>query len=233
MSNVLANLNNQSLASPLLVIFDCDGVLVDSEPIANQIFVQLLTEEGLSITYEEAIQKFIGLSKNAITELIENEFGTALKESFFHELRGRTFAAFETDLQPIKGIKEALDQIIHPKCVASSGDYIKIKKTLELTKLFSLFEPNIFSATEVEKGKPAPDLFLFAAERMGIEPENCCVIEDSIYGVQAGVAAGMKVLGYAKARNSEIFLQAGATLVFDNMNELPKLLKVPPSAPQI
>lgn len=216
---------NNFTPPPFLIIFDCDGVLVDSEPILNRIFVDLLAEEGLSITYDEAIEKFVGLSQEAVSELIKDSFGRSLKDGFFQELRSRTFAAFENDLQPIHGIKDALSHIDLPKCVASSGDHTNIRKTLQLTGLLSIFEPNIFSATEVARGKPAPDLFLFAAKQMGTAPEQCCVIEDSIYGVKAGVAAGMTVLGYAKAGKAFSLSQEGAKVVFENMSELPSLLK--------
>lgn len=210
--------------NPVLAIFDCDGVLVDSEPIANRVLVQLLNEHGLNVKYEEAIQTFTGLSNDSFAELIRHKFNKVLSADFFEELRKRTFAVFETDLKAVHGVQEALKQISFAKCVASSGDYAKIKKSLSLTGLLSVFGANIFSASEVERGKPAPDLFLFAAQKMSMKPEQCYLVEDSIHGVKAGVAAGMTVIGYGES-NTINLMQAGAKEVLTDMHELPMLLK--------
>jgi phosphoglycolate phosphatase len=213
------------MVSQILVIFDCDGVLVDSEPISNRIAAKLLSEEGICLPYEEVIRSCMGLSQDAVAMLLRQRFGISLNEQFFDELRRRTFASFDKELQPVDGIEDALIRIDFAKCVASSSDHDKIRKMLELTGLLSQFTPNLFSATDVAHGKPAPDLFLYAAERMGAVPSDCFVIEDSAAGVLAGTAAGMTVFGYAKDSHSAALSQSGAKLIFDDMRKLPDLLK--------
>lgn len=211
------------------MIFDCDGVLVDSEPIANRLLAEALTGLGLPMTTEESIAAFMGRSWASNLEEIEARLGRKppldLEPRYYGDMR----AAFERELQPVPGIAAALDRIELPLCVASSSDPAHIRFVLEHTGLLEhINQPagtgRLFSATEVQHGKPAPDLFLHAAARMGWEPAHCAVVEDSQAGVQAGLAAGMKVFGYAG--RTDPALLAGAR-TFTRMDELPELLQPP------
>ena len=212
-----------------LVIFDCDGVLVDSETISNGTLVEMLAEIHLSISLEESSSLFMGRSMPAIIELVEERIGGFVPEGFLEQYYVRMDAAFHQDLKPIPGVIEALDRISLPTCVASSGPYRKMKTTLGITGLLERFEGRIFSAWDVGRGKPFPDLFLYAASCMKTDPNKCVVIEDSFPGVQAAVAAGMSVFGYSQKSSSSPLQQAGA-VVFDDMAELPGLLSEGPSA---
>ncbi|MFF5208203.1 HAD family hydrolase [Streptosporangium sp. NPDC000396] len=207
-----------------LVIFDCDGVLVDSEPIAVRAHSAVLTELGWPLSEEEVIERFVGRSTKSINELIESQLGpelTAEAERRFHRLHTE---AVDTELTIVDGIVEALDAITLPTCVASSGSHEKMRHTLGRTGLYSRFEGRIFSATQVAHGKPAPDLFLYAAEQMGIEPARCAVVEDSRFGVQAARAAGMRAFGYAGGLTPAQWLEGPGTVVFDDMRQLSTLL---------
>jgi HAD superfamily hydrolase (TIGR01509 family) len=208
-----------------LVIFDCDGVLVDSEPIANRLFATMLGEIGLPVTYEETVQQFMGCAQATVVTMIEQRLGRPLPPEFMADFATRMYAAFRRELRPVPGIVSALDHIAAPICVASSGDLTKIRTALDLTDLLRRFEGRLFSATEVARGKPFPDLFLHAAQRMGARPARCAVIEDSPLGVQAGIAAGMRVFGYARLSPPETLAAAGAH-VFSEMAALPGLLKM-------
>ena len=207
-----------------LVIFDCDGVLVDTEPLANRVFTAALNEIGLAVTYEEVCRDFIGLSLPRCVEIVETRRGEPLPAGFIEELQSRTFDAFERELQPVPGIHEALRRISIPLCVASSGDHEKMRLTLGLTGLLPHFEGRMFSAMDVERGKPHPDLFLRAALEMGAAPARCAVVEDSLPGVRAAVAAGMAVFGYTASAAAGPLKEAGAT-VFLEMAALPELLE--------
>jgi HAD superfamily hydrolase (TIGR01509 family) len=209
---------------PQLVIFDCDGVLVDSEKIALRINVEIGPEFGWAITPDEVMQHFIGRSnasiRAVISERLTPEAAVRWDERFIE--RHRVLA--ETDLEAVDGIHDALGQITVPICVASSGSHEKMRHTLGLTNLYDHFEGRIFSATDVENGKPAPDLFLHAAASMGVDPSKCVVIEDSRYGVEAARAAGMRVLGFSGGLTPREWLEGPSTLVFDDMRALPELL---------
>jgi HAD superfamily hydrolase (TIGR01509 family) len=207
-----------------LVIFDCDGVLVDSEPIAVRIDVEMLAEVGLPLSEAEVIERFVGRSPEVILAETEAQLGTRLPDGWFERGEARIREAYTTELQPVAGIVEALDQIELPACVASSSGHDSIRLKLELTGLYERFAGRIFSATDVANGKPAPDLFLHAAARMGAEPSRCVVVEDSRYGVQAARAAGMYVLGYAGGLTPAHVLEGPRTVVFDDMRKLPELL---------
>ncbi len=206
-----------------LAIFDCDGVLVDSEPIANRILADELTKIGLPTSYRDSIKHYMGKSEADSMSLITEKLGYSPPGAFFKDFQRKLFNVFEIELQPIQGIADALQRISCRMCVASSGSYEKMEKTLGMTNLLTFFEDRIFSASEVERGKPNPDLFLYAAKKMGVSPELCAVVEDSVPGVQAGVAAGMKVFGYVALSNAESLTDAGAQ-VFNTMNQLPCLL---------
>jgi beta-phosphoglucomutase-like phosphatase (HAD superfamily) len=216
------------------VIFDCDGVLVDSEPIANRVLADALTRIGLPMTEADSTAAFMGRSWASNLEEIEARLGRKAPRDLRARYLDDMHAAFERELQPVPGIAAALDRIEKPWCVASSSDPEQIRFVLEHTGLLERFtlpaspagtgDGRLFSATEVEHGKPAPDLFLHAATRMGWEPAHCAVVEDSQAGVQAGLAAGMTVLGYAG--RTDPALLAGAH-VFTRMDWLPELLQPP------
>jgi len=207
-----------------LVIFDCDGVLVDSEPIAVRIDVEMLAEVGVTMTEEDVIERFVGRSPEVILAEAEARLGRRVPEGWFERGETRIRRAYATELRPVDGISEALEEIGDPVCVASSSGHDNIRYKLELTGLYDRFAGHIFSATEVANGKPAPDLFLHAASRMGAAPADCVVVEDSRYGVQAARAAGMDVLGYAGGLTAPDVLEGPRTVVFDDMRKVPELL---------
>jgi len=218
--------------SPQLVIFDCDGVLVDSEIIASRVLSRELTALGLPLTPEDCLAEFTGVTMAAAMARIETMMGRALPKDFEETLQQKDFEAFRTELQPVPGVKAMLPKLPLPRCIASSGAIDKMRLTLTTTGLLSSFEPHLFSAQMVKHGKPAPDLFLYAAERMGAEPHACVVVEDSTAGVRAGLAAGMRVLGFAggshaNAEYEAILRASDAETVFRHMNELPGLLAHP------
>jgi HAD superfamily hydrolase (TIGR01509 family) len=206
-----------------LVIFDCDGVLVDSEPLSNRILAERLTAIGLPTTTEQAIQDYMGRSWKTCTETIEARLGGPLPDGWSDGFHAEVFAAFERELEAVAGLPEALDAVHLPTCVASSSGHARIRTALGATGLLGRFDGRIFSATEVEHGKPAPDLFLHAAARMGADPARCIVVEDAPAGAEAGRRAGMPVLGYAGLTAPELLAAEGAT-VFRSMAELPALL---------
>jgi HAD superfamily hydrolase (TIGR01509 family) len=210
-----------------LVIFDCDGVLVDTERIAVRIDVAVLAELGWTMSEAEVVERFMGKSDVEMTREIEAHTGRKLPESWEAPFRHLYREAFAAELQPVPGILEALDAITLPTCVASSGTHEKIHYTLGLTGLYDRFAGRIFSVDDVRRGKPAPDLFLHAASRMGAVPERCAVVEDSPYGVQAARAAGMRAFGYAGGLMPRRALEGPHTVVFDDMRDLPRLLAGP------
>ena len=211
-----------------LIIFDCDGVLVDSEPIANRILVQALAGAGYPITLDEAVTRFVGRSMAAVVEMVELDLGRALPGGFVAALQARTFAAFERDLTAMPGVAEALAGLDVAVCVASSGSPDKIAHSLSLTGLARFFAGHLFSAAMFARGKPAPDLFLYAAEEMRVEPGSCLVVEDSVPGVAAARAAGMAVLGFVGGGHADTALgarlQAAGATVFSNRADLDGLI---------
>jgi HAD superfamily hydrolase (TIGR01509 family) len=207
-----------------LVIFDCDGVLVDTERIAVRIDVMVLAQLGWPMTEAEVVQRFMGRSDEEMTADIEAHLGRRLPASWEEPFRHLYRQAFEAELEPVAGVVEALDAIATPTCVASSGTHEKIRFTLGLTGLYERFAGRIFSVSEVARGKPAPDLFLHAAGRMGVPPGQCAVVEDSRYGVDAARAAGMRAFGYAGGLAPKGSLAGPHTVVFEDMRELPRLL---------
>jgi phosphoglycolate phosphatase len=210
-----------------LLIFDCDGVVVDSEPITTRVLAEMLNEMGVSIETEEVAQRFTGYTFARTLELVTDQLGVPLPKNFVPNYRERTFAAMETNLKPIKGIRTALDQITIPYCIASNGPHRKMRKTLGITSLLSRFEGRMFSSDDVLRGKPFPDLFLFAARHFSVPPSTCLVIEDSVSGVEAALAAGMSVYGFTESATDERLLAAGANRVFRQMSELPSLVSDP------
>ena len=179
-----------------LVIFDCDGVLVDSERLAVRVESRLITELGWPLTEQDVLERFVGRSDAHMLSEIEATLGRAVPEwtDLYQE---RLFAAFHAELTPVDGVADAIDALAMATCVASSGTQEKMALTLGLTGLHDRFTDRIYSTTEVTNGKPAPDLFLHAADQMGVEPGRCMVVEDSRSGVDAARAAGMRSLGYA------------------------------------
>jgi HAD superfamily hydrolase (TIGR01509 family) len=208
-----------------LAIFDCDGVLVDSERIAVQVNQVVLERVGLSLAEEEIIDRFVGRSESVMDAMIEDHLGHPIPGEMRDEFDGLYRQAFEANLKPVEGISEALKQIRLPMCVASSSQPDSLRLKLGITGLIPYFGDHIFSAAQVSRGKPAPDLFLFAADRMGCSPSESVVIEDSQYGVQAALAAGMGVLAYTGGITSRETLQREGAILFDEMRALPALLR--------
>ena len=215
------SLNEKS--KPELVIFDCDGVLVDTETVAGNIAQEVLAELGWELTFEETIATFMGRSAKDNIETIEARLGEGIGETYLQTFRKHQQARFAEGVDPVPGIPEVIKTLTLPTCVASSGTHEKMRVTLGSAGLYDYFAGRIFSATEVERGKPYPDLFLHAAAQMGAQPNRCVVVEDSVYGVQGARAAGMRVFGYASLTSAEALEEAGAT-VFADMRELPELL---------
>jgi HAD superfamily hydrolase (TIGR01509 family) len=208
-----------------LVIFDCDGVLVDSERIAVRVEAELLAELGWPLSQAEIVERFMGRTTEYMDEAIEAQLGSRLPGDWRDQFQRRYREAFAAELVPVDGVLDALDQIAVPTCVASSGSHDKLRFTLGHTGLYERFEGRIFSGYEVANGKPAPDLFLHAAARMGAEPARCAVVEDTLYGVLAARAAGMRVFGYAGGGlTPPERLEGEGTVVFQDMRELPRLL---------
>ncbi len=211
---------------PELIVFDCDGVLVDSEPIANRVMAEAVTALGWPLSTAECIVRFKGHHFDTVIAVVEDRLGRPVPEAWLRDLRAATDAAFERELQPIPGVVAVLDAVAAAGlaiCVASQGPLEKMAVSLGVTGLRARFEGRIFSAYQVERGKPHPDLFLFAAEAMGAAPGSCVVIEDSPLGVAGARAAGMDVLGFAPEGGGADLAAAGARL-FRDMAELPALL---------
>lgn len=211
-----------------LIIFDCDGVLVDSEPIASRIFYTMLREIGVSINYEQTVREFEGRTDEDCLQIAAGYRGKPLPDDFLERYYERVDEAFRTELRPVPGVIEALKAISVPVCVASSGPLAKMQLTLGITGLLAWFEGRLFSAENVTRGKPFPDIFLYAAEKLNVSPGDCAVVEDSVFGVRAGVAAGMQVFGYAGRSQARVLEKAGAK-VFEHMADLPLLLGYPSS----
>jgi HAD superfamily hydrolase (TIGR01509 family) len=210
-----------------LVIFDCDGVLVDSEPISNRVMASAITEAGLSMTAAEATRAFEGMRLQDIQTEVEGRLGRELPASWLADFELRRAAAFKTGLDAIPGVANVLARLRAadiPICVASQASREKMELTLGLTGLMPHFKANVlFSSRMVERGKPHPDLFLLAASSMGFDPARCVVVEDGILGIRGGLRAGMRVLGYAPHGDADRLAREGAT-TFRSMTELPELL---------
>lgn len=212
---------------PELVVFDCDGVLVDSERFTIAVEARVLTELGWPIEVDEVVARWMGGPSSAQLGDIAERLGREAAERFDRLTTDEVHAAFETDLAAIAGVADLVDHL-HAAgvatCVASSGSHERMALTLGVTGLRDRFEGRIFSGTEVAHGKPAPDLFLHAADRMGVDPVRCVVVEDSVHGVRAGVAAGMTVYGFAGGLSSPGALADAGAVLFDEMSDLVPLL---------
>ena len=220
---------------PELVIFDCDGVLVDSEPIAAKVLAQYISTHGRATTTDECLELFTGLSLSSVEKIIITKWQIQLPDNFVEQLRALDRAAFEKELKALPGAEHIIKLLKShgiKVCVASSGSIEKITHSLSITNLLELFDGNIFSATNVTNGKPAPDLFLLSAGKMGVAAQNTIVIEDSPAGITAGKNALMRVFafsggGHTKAPNFMARINnAGADKNFSSMDELPKLLGI-------
>ena len=219
------------MTRPELVVFDCDGVLVDTERPTVVVEARVLTEMGWPITAAEVVERWMGKSSAANLADVEARLGPDGAREFDERTTAELHATFERELTAIDGVVTLLDRLDEgrvPTCVASSGSHGRMRRTLGLTGLHERFEGRIFSATEVARGKPEPDLFLHAAATMGVDPAACAVLEDSVYGVQAAVAAGMTVYGYAGGLTAAHALADAGAITFDRMADLVDVL-VPPA----
>lgn len=213
-----------------LIIFDCDGVLIDSEILAAQVELTELQKLGYPLTLESYLSISLGKRTDEVEEILVKEFGIPLPRIFWQDTLIHLRAAFNESLQPIKGIQEALSRISTAKCVASNSPFERLKHSLEVTELIPYFKNYIFHGGLVDKGKPFPDLFLLAAKTMNAPPQECVVIEDSEAGVIAAQRAGMDVCGFvggSHIRNNyaKKLQNAGAALIFEKMELLPDLLQ--------
>jgi HAD superfamily hydrolase (TIGR01509 family) len=204
--------------------------------ISCRAHAETLTRHGYPITSEQVLTRFLGVSDREARQVIETELGRKLPDDFEAQMKQAALQRYADDLQSIPYVGEAVAAISLPKCVASSGTPEKIRHGLTCAGIYDLLAPNIFSATQVKRGKPAPDLFLYAAEQMQAAPQRCVVIEDSIPGVTGALAAGMTVLGFhggshCRPGYAETLRAAGATMTFDDMRQLPGLIaEIPTSA---
>jgi HAD superfamily hydrolase (TIGR01509 family) len=205
-----------------LVIFDCDGVLVDSERLAVRTEAEILGSMGWHVTEAEVVERFVGRSAEYMHRQIEERLGRPVDWEAEFEAHYRE--VFERELRPVEGVVEALRRVEALSCVASSGTHDKIRFSLGLTGLLEFFRGRIFSVQDVTMGKPAPDLFLHAAKQMGVRPEACAVVEDSPAGVEAALAAGMAAFAFAGGVVPAERLQRDGVLVFDDMRDLPPLV---------
>ena len=214
-----------------LLIFDCDGVLVDTEAVANRFLSRVLTEAGYAVSYEDCRRRFVGRTIESIQQEVESASGIELGDAWPDTLREGTERAFEAGIDAIPGVEAAIHAFRRarlPYCVASSGRFSKMRLSLGKAGLLHLVEDVLFSAELVARGKPAPDLFLHAAETMGAAPAESVVVEDTVAGVTAGVAAGMRVLAYtADPHTDTAALQAAGGEPFDRMEDLPLLVFAP------
>lgn len=216
------------MGDPRLVIFDCDGVLVDSEPISNRVLAEALTAEGLPSTPLEALAEYKGLLLSDVVARAEAKLGRALPRGWVAAYERERIAAFRRELQPVPGAAATVELLIAAGlavCVASQGKLEKTRLTLGLTGLLDLFPDGaLFSAYSVARGKPHPDLFLHAASTMALAPERCVVVEDTPVGVTAAASAGMRVLGFAADADETELRHAGAEVILRSLAELPALL---------
>ena len=209
-----------------LVIFDCDGVLVDSEPISIAVLVEALAAAGVTMSAEEAHERFLGRSLKTMSEILHDEYGLAIDAAFLEAMRKVLYERFHDELRPIEGIAETIDALGVAHCVASSSQPERIRLSLSVTGLLDRFEPNIFSASMVRHGKPAPDLFLHASAAMGVAPGHCVVVEDSPAGIAAAKSAGMRVVAFTggsharSPQHRDALLSLRPDALFDDMRDL-------------
>lgn len=205
------------------VIFDCDGVLVDSEPISNQILVDMANDLGADIDLAFAMKHFKGSHFKECVAIVSKLVNKPIPETFEAEYRRRSLEAFEKHLKPIEGVTQVIQQLHLPFCVASSGMESKMRFNLNLVGLLPYFENKLFSCYTIQKFKPEPDVFLWAAKTMGFQPHECVVIEDSVLGVQGALKGGFDVFGFT-AHDTNKELEGLCTKTFDDMSLLLKML---------
>jgi HAD superfamily hydrolase (TIGR01509 family) len=213
-----------AVETPDLVIFDCDGVLVDSEPVVIGVLADWMRQLGIQITDERCMREFVGLTQKATAALIARHLGSTVPPGGFDSLTLAVDAALERQTRPVPGVIAILDRLTVPYCVATNGRPEKAALTLKASGLARYFDDRVFTAADVARGKPAPDLFLWAAACMGVDPTRCVVVEDSPTGVEAARAAGMRVFGYVPDGAQPL---AGADGEFASMTRLPALLGLP------
>ena len=219
------------MAGLSLIIFDCDGVLVDSEPLAMRVLLETIAAEGVSIDADTGFREFLGRSLSATIAHLNSAYGLHLNEVALERMRKDLFALYARELKPMAGLIEALEKINLPACVASSSQMERIRVSLTLTGLIDRFAPAIFSAAEVKHGKPAPDLFLHAAAKMKTSPGECLVVEDSPAGIIAAQRAGMRVFAFLGGGHigpsglTDEILRLKPDRAFDDMHDLPALVE--------
>jgi HAD superfamily hydrolase (TIGR01509 family) len=225
------------LTWPEIVIFDCDGVLVDSEMIALGQTRRALGQAGLKLTHAEAMERFLGLSLDSIVQKAEADLAVDLPAHFRDDLTRDILASFQRDLKGVADVETAVAGLDCPVCVASSSSLERIRLALTVVGYDRLFEPHVFSASMATRGKPHPDLFLYAARQMGANPDRCLVIEDSVPGIEAATSAGMVAFGFVGGSHFSDLAQgtrlreAGASLIFDDMRRLPEIVSRRRSGP--
>ncbi|BCH34443.1 hydrolase [Mesorhizobium sp. L-8-10] len=208
-----------------LLIFDCDGVLIDSEPVASGLFAKALQRAGLDVSAAEVHMRFTGASEKESRRILIDEYGLADADRVFLDANAELYAEFARSLRPMPGMQALVKALHHRRCVASNSGLERLRRSLGLFDLWHEFAPHVFSAEMVEQPKPAPDLFLLCAERLGVAPQRCIVIDDSTHGVAGAVAAGMRAIGFVdpadpRERRHAILAQAGAALVVEGAAEL-------------
>jgi HAD superfamily hydrolase (TIGR01509 family) len=217
----MAVLNKPAIA---FIIFDCDGVLVDSEPISNRVFCEALNKAGVGISLSELFASYVGLSLEQGLNRISQNYGVLLGSDFLVDYKVARDAALVAEIKPIAGVEAFISQLTLPYCVASNSEASKVEKMLGLTGLLAYFAGRIFSAADFGKPKPAPDIYLKIAAEFGVAPAACLVIEDTVTGVSAGVAAGMQVIGYSATTSEQALTAAGAVQVFKTMSDIQKAI---------
>ncbi|MEG0851365.1 HAD family hydrolase [Flavobacterium plurextorum] len=207
------------------IIFDCDGVLVDTEKIGNGVLLEMAAEHGFEMKIEDAYRNFNGRKLKDCFKYIEETIAKKLPETFETEFRQRSFSAFKTQVKPMEGIVSFIEKLTIPYCVASSGPVEKICLNLEVAGLLDKFENKIFSSYQIGSWKPEPGIFLHAAKEMGFDVKDCIVVEDSVAGVRAGIDGGFKVYGFANGYNDSDLEKEGAVL-FRSYDELASILNL-------
>jgi HAD superfamily hydrolase (TIGR01509 family) len=211
-----------------LVAFDCDGVLVDTEPLTCGVLTDMLNEVGWQVSLEETMKLFVGRLVRDELPMIERHATLPVPADFYPQFVARRNAALEAGVNPVRNVRATVETLAArgmPFCVVSGADRAKMRLTLGQTGLLRWFDGRLFSGMEVARTKPAPDVYLLAAQTMGVDPARCAVVEDTPTGVAAVVAAGMTVFGYAERIAPQALLDAGAALAFDDMARLPELVQ--------
>lgn len=235
MKELSSTTQGRSMNNFELIIFDCDGVIVDSERIANEVFAKVLNEEcGFSLDLNYMFENFVGRSSSQCMDLVEEMFGRKPPEGLEDKYKNEINLALSSSVTAVKGIETAISDLTIPYCVASSGSHEKMQTTLGKTNLLRLFEGLLHSTSEVSRGKPFPDIYHYAAKSMGVtDPKKCLVIEDSPLGVKGAAAAGMTVFGYSELMDKDRLIKAGAHHTFDQMwllnNEIEQYINNQPS----